>query len=79
MEKNIIQQFVAGEATMDDVKRALDNEPKGPTINYAAIPVTEDVPFRDDLLIKIQAAEMFGKITEKDAEEMYDHILAMNT
>ncbi|WP_283401451.1 hypothetical protein [Corynebacterium ramonii] len=45
MRKNIIQQFAAGEATMDDVKRALDNEPKGPTINYAAIPVTEDVPF----------------------------------
>lgn len=79
MEKNIIDQFAAGEATMDDVKRALDNEPQRPKINYAAIPVTEDVPFRDDLLIKIQAAEMFGKITEKDAEEMYNHILAMNT
>ncbi|PLW01260.1 hypothetical protein [Corynebacterium ulcerans] len=78
MEKSIIDQFVAGEATMDDVKRALDNEPKGPEINYAAIPVCDDVPFRDDLLIEIQAAEMFGKITETQAEEMYEHLIKRN-
>lgn len=79
MEKNIIDQFAAGEATMDDVKRALDNEPKGPEINYAAIPVTEDVPFRGDLLIDIQAAEMRGKITTEQANEMYNHAVTTFT
>ncbi|QQU24952.1 hypothetical protein [Corynebacterium ulcerans] len=78
MEKNIIDQFVAGEATMDDVKRALDNEPKGPEIDRRKIPVTENVPFLDDLLIKIQAAEMFRKITEAQAEEMYEHLIKRN-
>lgn len=78
MEKNIIDQFVAGEATMDDVKRALDDEPKGPEIDRRKIPVTENVPFLDDLLIKIQAAEMFRKITEAQAEEMYEHLIKRN-
>lgn len=78
MEKSIIDQFVAGEATMDDVKRALDNEPKGPEINRDMIPVCDDLPVRDDLLIDIQAAEMFGEITTEQANEMYDHAIKRN-
>ncbi|AEG82745.1 hypothetical protein CULCOIPH002_11080 [Corynebacterium ulcerans] len=79
MEKNIIDQFVAGEATMDDVKRALDNEPKGPEIDWDMIPVCDDLPVRDDLLIKIQAAEMRGKITTEQANEMYNHAVTTFT
>ncbi|MBH5299829.1 hypothetical protein [Corynebacterium silvaticum] len=78
MEKNIIQQFAAGEATMDDVKRALDNEPKGPEIDRRKIPVRDDLPFMDNLLTEIRVAKFRGKITTEQANEMYEHAIKRN-
>lgn len=73
MEKSIIDRFVAREATMDDVKRALDNEPKGPEIDRDMIPVCDDLPFMDNLLTEIRVAKFRGKITTEQANEMYNH------